>query len=521
MEHNIGFPVIALLVLLPTAGAIVVAMLPKGRSELLMPITAAISVLPLAVSLFVLWEFSVAGAADFQFTESVNWYEPWGIGWNVGIDGISLLLIVLTAFLFPISIIASAYIKKDVKLYMISMLLLETGLLGVFVSLDLLLFFVFFEMTLIPMYFLIGIWGSENRVYAAVKFFLYTAFGSALLLTAIIALAVLNGNVADRAISFNYAELSTLALSSNAQMWLFLGFGAAFAIKVPLFPFHTWLPDAHTEAPTAGSVILAGVLLKLGTYGFVRFNLTLFPEATVTLAPWLGGLAVFGIIYGAAVAIVQPDVKRLVAYSSVSHLGFIVLGTFALTSQGLQGGIIQMVNHGLTTGALFLLIGMLYERRHTRQISDYGGLSSVMPLFAGVFLFMAFASIGLPGLNGFIGEFKILLGSWLAWPVLAILAASGVVLAAIYLLWAYERMFTGPVTNEANKGLKDLNAREIAILVPIAAMILFLGLYPKPALDRIEPAVESIIDRIEQVTDYEAPEFARIADVEEVAGETP
>ncbi|NND03401.1 MAG: NADH-quinone oxidoreductase subunit M [Acidimicrobiia bacterium] len=521
MEHSIGFPVIALLVLLPTVGAVVIAMLPKDRSELLMPITAAISVLPLAVSLFILWEFSVADGAEFQFAESVNWYEAWGIGWNVGIDGISLLLIVLTTFLFPISIVASAYIKKDVKLYMISMLLLETGLIGVFVSLDLLLFFVFFEMTLIPMYFLIGIWGSENRVYAAVKFFLYTAFGSALLLTAIIALAILNGNAADNSISFNYAELSELALSSTAQMWLFLGFGAAFAIKVPLFPFHTWLPDAHTEAPTAGSVILAGVLLKLGTYGFVRFNLTLFPEATVTLAPWLGGLAVVGIIYGAAVAIVQPDVKRLVAYSSVSHLGFIVLGTFALTSQGLQGGIIQMVNHGLTTGALFLLIGMIYERRHTRQISEYGGLSSVMPLFAGVFLFMAFASIGLPGLNGFIGEFKILLGSWLAWPVLAILAASGVVLAAIYLLWAYERMFTGPVTNEANKGLKDLNGREIAILAPIAVMILFLGLYPKPALDRIEPAVESIIDRIEQVTDYEAPEFGRIGDVEEVAGEGP
>ncbi len=521
MEHSIGFPVIALLVLLPAAGALVIAMLPKNRSELMMPITAAISVLPLAVSLFILWEFSAADGAEFQFAESVNWYEPWGIGWNVGIDGISLLLVVLTAFLFPISIIASASITKDVKLYMVSMLLLETGLLGVFVSLDLLLFFVFFEMTLIPMYFLIGIWGSENRVYAAVKFFLYTAFGSALLLTAIIALAILHSNVPGQSISFNYADLNELALSSNAQMWLFLGFGAAFAIKVPLFPFHTWLPDAHTEAPTAGSVILAGVLLKLGTYGFVRFNLTLFPEATVTLAPWLGALAVVGIIYGAAVAIVQPDVKRLVAYSSVSHLGFIVLGTFALTSQGLQGGIIQMVNHGLTTGALFLLIGMIYERRHTRQISEYGGLSSVMPLFAGIFLFMAFASIGLPGLNGFIGEFKILLGSWLAWPVLAILAASGVVLAAIYLLWAYERMFTGPVDNEANKGLQDLNGREIAILVPIAAMILFLGLYPKPALDRIEPAVESIIDRIERVTDYEAPEFGRIADVAEVAGEAP
>jgi len=518
VSHGIGFPVIALLVLLPAAGALVVAMLPKGRGEMVLPVTTAISMLPLAVALYILWEFSAADGAAFQFSEQVNWYRPWGIGWNVGIDGISLLLIVLTAVLFPVSILASASVEKDVKLYMVSMLLLETGLLGVFVALDLLLFFVFFEMTLVPMYLLIGIWGSEKRVYAAVKFFLYTALGSALLLTGIIALAVIHGNEVG-SISFAFQDLAQLALSSNAQLWLFLGFGAAFAIKVPLFPFHTWLPDAHTEAPTAGSVILAGVLLKLGTYGFVRFNLMLFPEATVRLAPWLGALAVVGIIYGAAVAIVQPDVKRLVAYSSVSHLGFIVLGTFALTSQGLQGGVIQMVNHGLTTGALFLLIGMIYDRRHTRQISEYGGLSSVMPLFAGVFLFMAFASIGLPGLNGFIGEFKILLGSWLAWPVLAILAASGVVLAAIYLLWAYERMFTGPVTNDANKKLTDLNAREITILVPIAALIVFLGIYPKPALDRIEPAVENIIERIEQATDYRAPEFGRITEVQEVAGE--
>ncbi len=520
LAHGLGFPVIALLVLLPAAGAVVVAMLPKGRDELMMPVATSISLLPLAVALYILWEFSVADGAAFQFTESVNWYEPWGIGWNVGIDGISLLLIVLTAVLFPISILASVSVQKDVKLYMASMLLLEAGLLGVFVALDLLVFFVFFEMTLIPMYLLIGIWGSENRVYAAVKFFLYTAFGSALLLAGIIALAVIHSTETG-SLSFAFQDLERLALSSNAQLWLFLGFGAAFAIKVPLFPFHTWLPDAHTEAPTAGSVILAGVLLKLGTYGFVRFNLTLFPEATVRLAPWLAGLAVVGIIYGAAVAIVQPDVKRLVAYSSVSHLGFIVLGTFALTAQGLQGGVIQMVNHGLTTGALFLLVGMIYDRRHTRQISEYGGLASVMPLFAGIFLFMAFASIGLPGLNGFIGEFKILLGSYLAWPVLAILAASGVVLAAVYLLWAYERMFTGPVTNSANEGLTDLSAREIAILVPIAALVVFLGIYPKPALDRIEPAVDHIIERIESVTDYEAPQFGEIADLPAASGEAP
>jgi NADH-quinone oxidoreductase subunit M len=294
---------------------------------------------------------------------------------------------------------------------------------------------------------------------------------------------------------------------------LFLAFGAAFAIKVPLFPFHTWLPDAHTEAPTAASVLLAGVLLKLGTYGFLRFNVTLFPDATVRLAPWLAGLAVVGIIYGAIVAMVQPDIKRLVAYSSISHLGFVVLGIFALTSQSVQGGVIQMVNHGLITGALFLLVGMIYDRRHTRQIADYGGLARVMPLFAGFFLFTAFASIGLPGLNGFVGEFKVLLGSYVTLPGHAIVAAFGVVLAAVYLLWAYERMFTGPITRAENESLVDLSGREMAILLPLAALILFLGIYPKPALDRIEPSVEGILDRIEATTEFEIPEPGRLENV--------
>jgi NADH-quinone oxidoreductase subunit M len=512
-----SFPTLALLVLLPAVGALVVALLPRRHEGLVFPLSVALSAMPLAVALYVLWEFEV-GEAGFQFNQQVTWFEPWGISWNVGIDGISLLLVVLTAVLFPLALLASASISKNIKMYMIAMLVLETGLLGVFLSLDLLVFFVFFEVTLIPMYLLIGMWGSGRRVYAALKFVLYTAFGSGFLLAGIIFLAV-SGADQLGGVTFDYRELLNLELSSGTQTWLFLAFGVAFAIKVPLFPFHTWLPDAHTEAPTAASVLLAGVLLKLGTYGLLRFNLALFPDAAVDMAPWLAGLAVVGIIYGALVAIVQPDVKRLVAYSSVSHLGFIVLGIFALTSQGLQGGVVQMVNHGLTTGALFLLVGMIYDRRHTREIDDYGGLARVMPLFAGFFLFTAFASIGLPGLNGFIGEFKILLGSYITLPGHAIVAAFGVVLAAVYLLWAYERMFTGPVSNKENEGLSDLNGREIAILVPIAALIVILGIYPKPALDRIEPSVERILDRIELVTDYEAPEPGRVADIAVGGGE--
>lgn len=505
------FPILALLILLPVAGAVVLTLVPRRHEGMVLPLSVVLSTLPLGVALYMLWEFQV-GEAGFQFTERVEWFTPWGISWNVGVDGISLLLVVLTTVLFPISLLASVSIRRNIKMYTVAMLVLETGLLGVFLSLDLIVFFVFFEVTLIPMYLLIGMWGSGRRIYAAVKFVIYTALGSGFLLAGIIFLAVTGIDQIGR-LSFDYRELLQLELSKGTQTWMFLAFGAAFAIKVPLFPFHTWLPDAHTEAPTAASVLLAGVLLKLGTYGLLRFNLALFPDATVELAPWLAGLAVVGIIYGAVVAIVQPDIKRLVAYSSVSHLGFIVLGIFALTSQGLQGGVIQMVNHGLTTGALFLLVGMIYDRRHTREIDDYGGLAKVMPLFAGFFLFTAFASIGLPGLNGFIGEFKVLIGSFITLPGHAIVAAFGVVLAAVYLLWAYERMFNGPITKKENEGLSDLSLREMAIILPIAALIVLLGVYPKPALDRIEPSVESILNRIEEVADYDVPEPGRISDL--------
>jgi NADH-quinone oxidoreductase subunit M len=508
-------PILSILIALPLFGALVVALLPKRRPELVFPVALAVSIPALVAALYVLWNFAV-GDASFQFSEHVVLVEPFGISWFLAVDGISLFMVVLTALLFPLSIAASRSINVQVKTYMVLMLILETGVLGVFLSLDLFVFFAFFEIVLIPMYLLISIWGSENRAYAAMKFVLFTAVGSALLLVSIVALAVLTGSQMGTIANFDFRNVLQTDLSSTAQFWLFAGFAIAFAIKVPLFPFHTWLPDAHTEAPTAGSVILAGVLLKMGTYGFLRFNLTLFPEATVDLAVPLAVLAVIGIVYGAVVAIVQPDIKRLVAYSSVSHMGFVVLGIFALTTQGLSGSVVTMISHGLTTGALFLLIGMIYERMHTRQIADYGGLAKVLPVYSGIFLFAVFASAGLPGLSGFIGEFTILIGSYLTLPVLTIIAASGVILAAIYLLWAFERVFTGPVKNPKLESLKDLGFRELAILAPLVILIIGLGVYPKPVFDRIEPSVGIILERIEAATGYEVPEFGTPEGVVEV-----
>ena len=503
------------LVLLPVAGALVVIALPKRRPELVLPVGTGLSVLPLGLAgyLFAVFE----PVADYQFVERAVWYEPWGISWYLGVDGISMPLVVLTTLLVPVALAASTSITRRTKEFVVHTLLLEAGMIGVFLALDLFLFFVFFEAVLVPMYFVIGIWGSERRRYAAIKFFLYTALGSAFMLAAIIALSVLHA-AQTGAPSFALDDLMGLDLASSTATWLFAAFAAAFAIKVPVFPLHTWLPDAHVEAPTAGSVLLAGVMLKLGTYGLMRFNLALFPQTAVDWIPVLAVLAVIGIVYGAVVAIVQPDLKRLVAYSSVSHLGFIVLGTFALTSGSLQGAVIQNVNHGLTTGALFLLVGMLYDRRHTKMIAEFGGLQKVMPIFAGFFLFMTFASIGLPGLNGFVGEFLVLVGSFASLPVFAIVAASGVVLAAIYMLWAYERVFTGVPDKPENLALSDLSPREIGVLVPLAVLVLVLGLYPKVLLDKIEPSTEAILDRIEATTDYETSEPGRLGDVF-VAGE--
>lgn len=498
------------LVITPLIAAVAVALIPKRRSELILPVGFGLSFVPLSIAGYVFWAFE-SHEAGFQFVEQAVWYERWGISWHLGIDGISLGLVLLTAILIPISLAASTAISHRMKDFVVWVLVLEAGMLGTFLALDLFMFFVFFEAILVPMYFIIGIWGSERRIYAAVKFFLYTAFGSALLLAGIISLGLSHASQFGIA-SFSFIDIQNLTFSTGAERWLFAAFALAFAIKVPMFPLHTWLPDAHVEAPTAGSVLLAGVLLKLGTYGLLRFNLSLFPNATVDFVPVLAVLAVIGIIYGAVVAIVQPDLKRLVAYSSVSHLGFIVLGTFALTSAGLQGAVIQNVNHGLTTGALFLLVGMIYERRHTKKIAELGGLAKAAPILAGFFLFMSFASIGLPGLNGFVGEFLVLVGSYATLPVYSIVAAFGVVLAAIYLLWAYERVFTGVPDTAENAGIVDLNGREVGLLAPLAILIVVLGLYPRVLLDKTAPSVEAVLDRIEAVTDYEVPAPGRLAD---------
>jgi NADH-quinone oxidoreductase subunit M len=502
--------VLTWLILLPVVGACVVGLLPRQRRELHLPLGIVLSVLPLALAGYVFFVFEPV--PGYQFTEHHVWYEPWGIAWSLGVDGISMPMVALTTVLVPIALAASTAITDRTKEFVVNTLLLEAGMIGVFLSLDLFLFFVFFEAILIPMYFIIGIWGSERRVYAALKFFIYTAFGSALMLAGIIALAVTHGEQTG-AVSFAISDLMTLELGQSAERWLFAAFALAFAIKVPLFPVHTWLPDAHTEAPTAGSVLLAGVLLKLGTYGLLRFNLSLFPEASVDAVWIMAILAVIGIVYGAAVAIVQRDLKRLVAYSSVSHLGFIVLGTFALTSGSLQGAVIQNVNHGLTTGGLFLIVGMIYERRHTKLIAELGGLQKSMPMLAGFFLFMTFASIGLPGLNGFVGEFLVLIGSFTTLPVPTIVAASGVILAAIYLLWAYERVFTGLPETEENRLLPDLSAREVSLLAPLAALVLVLGLYPNVLLDKIAPSTEALLDHVVASTDYQVPVPGRLGDV--------
>ncbi len=498
------------LILVPAVAAIVVALVPSSRREVHLPLGIALSVAPLAVAGYLFWVFEPA--AGFQYVERVAWYEPWGINWYIGVDGISLPMLVLTTLLVPIALGASTSITTRRKEFVVYTLLLEAAMIGAFLAVDLFLFFVFFEAMLVPMYFIIGIWGGERRIYAAVKFFLYTAFGSALMLAAVIALAVYH-NTQFGSPSFALEDLMALDLSVGTERLLFAAFAIAFAIKVPLFPFHTWLPDAHVEAPTAGSVLLAAVLLKLGTYGLLRFNLSLFPEASVDAIPIMATLAVIGIIYGAVVAIVQPDLKKLVAYSSVSHLGFIVLGTFALTSGGLQGAVIQNVNHGLTTGALFLLVGMIYDRRHTKQIADFGGLQKSAPLLAGFFLFMTFASIGLPGLNGFVGEFLVLIGSYVALPAFTVVAALGVILAAIYLLWAYERVFTGVPEKPENVAFSDLSVREIGLLAPLAVLIVVIGLYPSLVLDKITPSTEGVLDHIEASTGFEVPAPGRIDDV--------
>jgi NADH-quinone oxidoreductase subunit M len=497
------FPLLTSLIAVPAAGSALVAVLTKRRPDTVKVTALLTTVVTAAISVYLLVQFST-GAEGFQFVSKHDWVEAWGISWYLGVDGISLFLVVLTGLLFPLAIVG-ADPHHDAKPYLAWLLLLEAGVMGSFLALDLFLFFIFFEIVLVPMYFLIGGWGYGERVYAATKFFLYTMAGSALMLVAILATVFLHRN-ATGVLTFDVTELATAqAIGMSAARWLFLGFAVAFAVKVPLFPLHTWLPDAHTQAPTAGSVILAGVMLKLGTYGFLRFGLYLFPEASHWFRPLFLTLAVIGIIYGAVVATMQKDLKRLVAYSSVAHLGFIVLGTFAFTSQGLSGGVLQMVNHGVSTGALFLLVGMIYERRHTRLIAELKGIQKVAPIFAAAFMLVMLSSIGVPGLNGFVGEFLILIGSFVTARWWTVVAASGVILAALYLLWAYQRVFHGE-PDEANRSFKELTWREGLVLVPFLAAIVFVGVYPKPMLDRIEPSVRELVTHVEEHAGITSPE---------------
>jgi NADH-quinone oxidoreductase subunit M len=478
---------------LPALGAVLVFLLPRRAEALARQVAFAVAVVTFVVSLPLYFGFSPA-TPDYQFVEQQAWMPTLGVSYHLGVDGISLLLVLLTTFLMPLVLLSSwSSVEARWKEFAITMLLLETGMLGVFVALDLFLFYVFWEAMLIPMYLIIGIWGGSNRVYAAIKFILYTLFGSLLMLVAILALYFQHG-AATGTYTFDLPVLAKFVLPGGLnQNLLFLAFALAFAIKVPMFPFHTWLPDAHVEAPTAGSVILAAVLLKMGTYGFLRFCLPLFPQASLQFAPWIFALAVIGIVYGAWVSTVQPDIKKLVAYSSVSHLGFVMLGLFTLTAQGLVGGIIQMVNHGLSTGALFLLVGMIYERRHTRLIADFGGLWSVMPAFSAILLIVSLSSLGLPGLNGFVGEFLILVGTFQVNRTAAVLATTGIIFAAVYMLWMYQRVIFGEVTREENRRLSDLTAREWAVLLPVVLFIVWIGVYPAPFTGMTEASVQALI----------------------------
>src|SRR2546428_2596010 len=494
-----AFPLLSLIVFLPLLGAIVLAGVPREHVNALRwgALVAMLVTFGLSLTLYSLFDPEFAGM-------ELSWRGAWircvGIFYHLGIDGISLPLVLLTTFLSPIAFVGAWHsITTKVKEFALFMLLLETAMLGAFLALDLFLFFIFWEAMLIPMYLIIGIWGGENRLYATVKFILYTMVGSALMLVAILALYVFNQKHFGGQLSFDLLDLYRLPpyLSLRQQKWLFLAFFLSFAIKVPLFPFHTWLPDAHVEAPTPGSVILAGVLLKMGGYGLLRFCLPLFPAAPAADAPTIAVLAIIGIIYGALVAMVQPDVKKLVAYSSVSHLGFVVLGIFSRHMAGLQRGVIQMVNHGLSTGALFLLVGMIYERRHTRLIAAYGGLWRRMPILWVFFLGLLLSSIGLPGLNGFVGEFLILLGTFEYNRCFAVLAASGIILGAVYMLWMYQRVMYGEITHEENRHLSDLSPREIALLVPVVLMIVWIGVYPYTFLRPMDASTAHLLEQMQ------------------------
>jgi NADH-quinone oxidoreductase subunit M len=481
---------LSVLILAPVGGAVLVALTRRESVQLQKLLGLGVSLGLFALSLVLLVDFQPTPA--MQFVEQRAWLPQYGISYSLGIDGISLWLVLLTTFLTPLALLGSwRGIDRRVREFVVFMLLLEAGMLGVFCALDLFLFYIFWEAMLIPMYFLIGIWGHERRIYAAVKFFLYTMAGSVLMLVAFLALY--------QAASLGTFDLRVLVqhpVPPGLQMWLFAAFALAFAIKVPMFPFHTWLPDAHVEAPTAGSVILAAVLLKMGTYGFLRLAIPLFPDAAFVFAPWIGLLAVIGIVYGALVSLVQPDMKKLVAYSSVSHLGFVMLGIAGFTTLSVTGAVYQMLNHGISTGALFFMVGMLYERRHTRLISEFGGLKTVMPWFSALFLLVCLSSIAVPGFNGFVGEFLILVGAWSFSTPLVLAASLGVILAAAYILWMVQRVLYGEVTNPKNEELRDLDARELTVVVPLVALALFMGVASPYFTRKIEPSVDALVRRV-------------------------
>jgi NADH-quinone oxidoreductase subunit M len=492
----LGLPILSFLVFFPLVGAAVIAMLPKSADGSVKFVAFGWSLLEFAASvpLFFRYQPHVQG---MQFVERQAWLPGIGSSWHLGLDGISLFLILLTTATSAIAVLGSfEAVKERVRAYYMLLLALETGMLGTFVALDLIVFYVFWEAMLVPMYLLIGVWGGQDRIRAAVKFFLYTMTGSVLMLVAILWLYFFNRAQTGVA-TFDLLDLYRTYIPLGAQTWLFLAFALAFAIKVPMWPFHTWLPLAHVEAPTAGSVILAAVLLKMGTYGFMRFAMPLFPNATLTFAPFILTLAVIGIIYGALVAMVQPDLKKLVAYSSVSHLGFCMLGMFAFNREGWAGSILQMINHGISTGALFLLVGIVYERRHTRLISEFGGLWKVLPVYSVIFLVIMLSSIGLPGTNGFVGEFLVLLGAFRTQTTWTLFAATGVILSACYMLWMFQRVIFGPVTNPENEKLKDLSAREKWVFVPLLVLVFWIGLFPNPILSRIEPSITYSLKLIE------------------------
>ncbi|MEI6511886.1 MAG: NADH-quinone oxidoreductase subunit M [bacterium] len=497
--------ILSIVLFAPMVGAVLIAFLPRENSKAIRYTALGFSVLTFALSVPLFFSY-MGTLSGFQFVEIAPWIREWGISYHIGIDGISILLVLLTTFMSILAIWFSFYVQNRIKEYMFFFLLLETGMLGVFMALDLVLFYVFWELTLIPMYFIIGIWGGANRLYAAIKFFIYTFAGSLFMLIAIVAIYYIHLN-ATGVSSFNLIDIQRVLangqIAPKVELWLFIAFALAFAIKVPLFPFHTWLPDAHVEAPTAGSVLLAAVLLKMGTYGFLRFCLPLFPDASQAAVPWMMGLSVIGITYGAIVAAMQQDLKKLVAYSSVAHLGFVMLGMFALNQQGITGSVLQMVNHGISTGALFLLVGILYERTHTRSFKDFGGLKAQMPIYAALFLVIMLSSVGLPSTNGFVGEFLCLIGAFHTnflglygtnlWFV--VLASLGVVLAAVYLLWMYQKVFYGPNDNPKNQNLPDVKWWEGVIVASLIALVFWIGLYPKALTDKMEVSVAHVISQ--------------------------